>query len=249
MTALGDALRSTLREVHDDKVLIPLTRAALLDPKFKGFDVPVQEWTPRPYDGWFHPSTHSTWTARQLYIYLTAPGQVDQEVMGLNSILAITLGHFMHEFLQRLWLSLGVLKEAEVQLCDEIHHRRGHMDGALLGEGLEIKTMNDRQLPKINDAESLREKKPGYYAQAQDYLDMSGMPQMRFFIISTSYPYPMSEFVVPADPQYQAEQRLKYRQALDGAARGVMPAACCPVRSATARACPVRAGCEIGRAS
>lgn len=246
---LRNALKQTLREVDDGKILTPITRSSLLDPQFKGFNVKVEPWRKRPYDGWFHPSEHATWTPRQLFLYLTRPEIVEQEQMHLTSVIAITQGHFFHTFLQNLWLKNGILLEAERSLVDEIHHRKGHTDGLLDGEALEIKTINDRQLPKIFDTASLREKKPAYFAQGQDYLDMSGMPRMRYFFIATSYPYPSSEFVVERDEQFQQEQRLKYRQALDTASAGKMPSVCCPLRSAIARSCPVRGGCEIGLAS
>lgn len=250
MTALRDALRATLRDAVDDRMLTATTRALMMDPDFDGFEVPVEPWTKRGYDGWFHPSTHATWTERQLFLYLTQPELVEVEQMQLTSVIAITQGHFLHNFLQRLWLNCGTLLEAEVPLVDKKHHRRGHMDGRLKsGEALEIKTMNDYTLPKIVDAESLLEKKPGYYAQTQDYLDMSGYEAMRYFIISTSYPYRMGEFVVPADRVYQQAQRNKYAAALEAARRSRVPAACCALRSAAATSCPVKNACEIGRVS
>lgn len=250
MSAIRDAMKATLRDVVDDKVLTPITRSVLMDPSFEGYDVPVQPWTKRGHDGWFHPSTHATWTERQLFLYLTQPHLVGVEQMTLTSVLAITQGHFFHEFLQRLWLRHGILQVAEVTLVDERHNRRGHMDGLLANfEGLEIKTMNDYTLPKIGDAESLREKKPGYYAQTQDYLDMAELTQMRYFIISTAYPYNMQEFVVPYDEVFQAAQRRKYRRAIEAAEVDKTPQVCCPLNSATARSCPVRGACDIGRAS
>jgi hypothetical protein len=250
VSVLGAALRETLRDATEEKLLTPITRSVLLDPKFKGFDVPVEGWTPRPYDGKFHPSTHATWTARQLYLYLTEPTLVGVEQMTMTSVLAITQGKFFHEFLQRLWLAHGILQRAECPLRDPEHNRVGHMDGFLAtNEGLEIKSMNDYTLPKVFDALTLREKKPDYYAQTQDYLDMGGLTQMRYFIISTSYPYNMQEFVVPFDEPFQLAQRRKYREAIEAAESGQPPQFCCPLRSAEARGCPVKNGCEIGRAS
>lgn len=251
MTAIRDSFKATLRAIHDDKVLTPITHAVLLDPKFKGFTVDVEAWTPRPYDGMFHPSTHAEWTTLQLYFYLTQPNLLEVEQMGLTSVLAITQGKFWHSFLQLLWLAHGVLTQDEVPLRDELHNRIGHMDGKLTdGDGLEIKTINDFKLPKIFDADTLRVLKPGYYAQTQDYLDMAGLTAMRYFMISTSYPYPTSEFVVPADPPFQAAQRAKYRAAIDAAAgTRALPQPCCALKSAQARSCPVRGACDIGRAS
>jgi hypothetical protein len=247
MTALGDMLRATLREVAEDKILTPITRSVLMDPKFEGFEVPVRAWTPRPYDGWFHPSTHATWTARQLYFYLADPERLEVERMGLTSVIAITQGHFFHEFLQRLWLANGILQRAECPLVDEECNRKGHMDGLLANfEGLEIKTMNDFKLPKIFDAASLRELKPEYYAQTQDYLAMSGLSAMRYLIISTAYPYAMQEFSVPFDDLFQQAQREKYLTALRAYEEGRPPSVCCAPRSATAKACPARGACEIG---
>jgi hypothetical protein len=99
------------------------------------------------------------------------------------------------------------------------------------------------------DEEALREIYPDYYAQSQDYLMMSGLRFMRYFIIGMSTPYPMREFVVEANPAFQAAQRAKYREALDRAARGYAPAACCAIRSPQAKGCPTKSACEIGRAS
>ena len=250
MPTMNDALRATLRGASEDQVLTTITRSVLFDPKFRGFQVEVEPWTPRPYDGKFHPSTHATWTARQLYYYLKVPNLLEVEQMSLTSVLAITQGKFFHDFLQRLWLRHGVLQVSELLLNDEMHNRTGHMDGLLITqEGLEIKTMNDFKLPKMTDAEALRELKPEYYAQAQEYLDMSELTQMRYFIIGTSYPYPMREFVVPFDEPFQIAQRQKYREALDMAAGDQAPPVCCKIRSATASSCVARRACEIGRAS
>jgi hypothetical protein len=248
--ALKQAFQTTITSIRDDKIITPIIQAELLDPDFEGFTVPVRPWTPRPYDGKFHPSTHASWTALQLYYYLTSPHLIEQEQMTLTSVIAITQGHFLHEFLQRILLRNGILLTAEESLDDPEHNRTGHMDGRLKGEGLEIKTINDFQIKTVIDTESLREKKPSYYGQSQDYMDMAGLSAMRFFLIATSYPYPMSEFVVLADPEYQAAQRAKYKLAINAARRGRMrPRPCCSMNSVMARGCPVRGACEIGRLS
>lgn len=248
MSKIGDALRATLKAVDQEKILTPIFLALLHDPKFKGFTIEVEGWKPRPYDGKFHPSSHAEWSVRQLFLYLTAPESMRPETMDLQSVLAITQGKFWHTFLQKLWLDHGILQLDEVPLADPRYNLVGHMDGLLTTmEGLEIKTINDFQLPKITDAASLKEKKPGHYAQTQDYLMISGLTAMRYFMIAMSMPYPTQEFVVEFDEEFQLAQQRKYRAALDAAAELRLPQSCCTPRSPEAKECPVRGACDIGR--
>lgn len=274
MTSILSAeLRSLLRDVKEEKILTQRMRATLNEPDFEGFNVFCEPWQERPYDGWFHPSTHGLWTVRQLALYLADGSKVDREKMSLTSVLAIWQGKAWHMFLQQLWLSDGILAKDEVPLWDYSINVRGHTDGVLnvhsgmtSREGLEIKTMNVRTLPKITCWQDLKELKPGYYDQTQTYLAISGMRQQRYFIIATSYPYQTSEFVVPADPEYQQAQRVKYLKALrlagvervdDGTKNGKLvrvaepteAPVCCAPGSSTAKSCPVRRACPIGLAS
>jgi hypothetical protein len=241
--------RKTLASMRAKKIVVPVIRAMAADIQMKSFSIPVEGPTKRAYDGWFHPSTHPTWTARQLYYYLTKPEALESEEMDVSSVFAISQGHFFHAMLQQLLLSNGMLKAAEVPLSDPHHNRRGHMDGDLGKEGLEIKTMNEFTIAKIETWQDLLELKPGYYAQAMDYLDMSGREAMRFVIMSTTYPFSMTEVVVPRDERYMARQRAKYREAIEAAEAGVPPEPCrgCGIGSEIAAACPVLAACPVGR--
>lgn len=251
-----------IRDIHNQKILVPAITASLMSPDFKGFTVPVRGWTKRAYDGWFHPSTHSTWTARQLYYYLAAPEFLEEERPGLLFVLAVTQGSFWHEFVQRLLLDLGLLipnpgttkkdsveKRVEVPLVDKEFNRRGHADGRLAQGLFEFKTMSERLIGKIKSWEDIRDNHPKYYAQTQDYLDMSGEQQMRYVVMQLASPFTMEEVVVPADPAFQAAQRDKYAEALQAVADQSPPPACCAIRSAQAKACPVRAACPVGRMS
>lgn len=242
-----------------NEILIPAIRRALFKPDFKGFNVPVEGWTPRPYDGWFHPSTHGTWTVRQLYLYLVASKFVETEQMPLTGVLAVTAGKFWHEFLQRILLATKDLRVAEQFIEQEDTNRRGHLDGVLEnGEGLEIKTINPYQISKVIDEAVLKEKKYDYWAQTQDYLDVMGLSIMRYLMIEPSYPFQMAEFVVPADLDYQQRRRSEYRQAIKFAevypdpkvladhTRATVPSCCAP-KSQMAKSCPVRMACPIGQ--
>lgn len=246
------ALRTgNLRALADDAVLIPVIRGQLMNKGFRAFTIKIDAWKPRPHDGWWHPSTHSGWDARKLALYLSHPHLVDEELMGMESMLAVTQGHFLHAFFGKILKRNGIAPELEIPLEDSEHRRRGHMDGVLTSwEGLEMKSINSSWAEsKLNNAEELRERKPGYYAQAQDYMDMAQLENMRFLFFATFYPYPMTEFVVPRDEIFQARQRAKYREALASIEENRLPINCCNPGSKTAKGCELRGACPIGRAS
>ena len=244
-------LRRALKGTINKEVLIPILHMALNDPKFQGFSVDIDPWTPRPPDGYFHPSTQATWTARQMALYLMAPQLFEQELMPLTGVFAVTQGHFWHMFLQHILKEHGILVEDELGFTDEEHKRKGHMDGllAIKGEpvGLEIKTMNSRTLTKMTDAEALKELKFGYWSQAQEYLDVFKLKEMRFLILSPDYPFNMKEFVVPADPIHQGRRRRAYKEAIQTAENLSLPLSrtegpsCC----GTPTSCPARWACEL----
>lgn len=239
-------LRRAIRGLGQKEILIPALHTSLNDPSFKGFNVEIEPWSPRPPDGYFHPSTQSTWTVRQLALYLMAPEKVEEERMQLTSVFAITQGHFWHMFLQQVLTDTKLLIKDEVGFTDEEHKRRGHMDGLLKingeEEGLEIKTMNSFTLPKIKTEADLRHLKFGYWSQAQEYLDVFSLPRMRFLIISPSYPFPMTEFVVEADSIHQERRRAIYKGAIQIAEAGTLPlpaGGCCQHPDT----CKVRSAC------
>lgn len=212
-------LRSILNEVRDKKILAPIIRSTLHDPNFKGFTLEVEGWTPRPYDGWLHPSGQATWEVEELVRYLTEPESFSEEEPTLSFVLSVTQGKFWHTFIQRLLLDNGILVQDEVPLRDPLHRRRGHTDGLLsTGELLEIKTASARMIRKLTTATDLRTAKPEYYAQTQDYLDMAQVEHMRYLVMGMEAPFEIAEYIISADSMYQARQRLKYREAIDIAA-------------------------------
>jgi hypothetical protein len=244
---VATAFRRLLKEAGEGKIITPYVRAALSNPAFEGFTLQIQGWTSRYHDGYFHPSTHATWLSRQLFYYLENPDELVKEKPNLLFVLAVTQGHFWHTFIQKLLMRKGIMIQDEVPLKDLDYNRKGHADGRLFnGELFEFKTMNDRQLRKLKTVEDLRRDHPGYYAQTQDYLDMAGEAAMRYFVMALASPFPMEEFVVPADPAFQAAQREKYRVALTSTETGEIPDPCCNPRSPQSRSCPARFACPIG---
>lgn len=265
MTKPSADFARTMRGIAMDQILIPTIHAALYSPDFKGFTIYVPGWQEdtRTYDGKFHPSTQSTWTVRQLYIYLVAPQLLQQERMPLNGILAVTQGKFWHKFTQHVLLDQGTMvptghPDGEVKIDDPETNVFGHADGKLTtGECLEIKTINGFQIDKINSEEILREKKFDYWCQTQDYLMVLGLKVMRYFLLNPQYPFPMNEFLVSANPAHQAKRRAEYKLAIELALKypdvaelestqTTVPVCCAP-GSAESKRCPARLACPIGR--
>jgi len=237
-----------MKSLSRDEILIPAINTALFDPDFKAFDIHIEGFAARPFDGYFHPSTHSTWNVRQLALYLMKPEMTEQERMEPTSIFAITQGHFWHIFLQQVLKEVGFLIKDEVGFKDEEHRRTGHMDGLLRisrrEEGLEIKTINAFKLPKLKSAQDLIVQKPEYYAQAQEYLDVFSLSRMRFLFISPTYPFAMKEFVVEANLDHQLRRREIYKGAIQIAESGQFPlpaGGCCNQKDT----CPVRYACRM----
>lgn len=240
-----------IAEISKGKILAPIVRAELTKPSFTGFDVHVEGWTDRPFDGWWHPSVHSDWDARKLALYMTQNHLEIVEEPTLEKVIAVTQGHFLHTFLGTILQKNGVVSDLEIEAVDHLHRRRGHMD-ARNEQGVEFKSINEKFLmAKIFDAESLRLRKPGYFSQCQDYLDMLDLEEMRFLFIGVWYPYPMEEFVVYRDDVFIADQRKKYRIALEMAAEKEMPDVCegCTVKSPMAKGCEMALACPIGQAT
>lgn len=263
--------RRALSAAAEGKILIPHIRAAMADPDFKSFSVKVRGWREgkREFDGWFHPSTHATWTARQLALYLKHGPEVPQEQPDVSFVCAVTQGSFWHELVQRILLRGGLLrrnpgtkwsdpieKQVEIPVRDDEHNRTGHADGRIAvaeDELFEFKTTSsDIVIRKYRDGgeDYLRENDPyGYYSQTQDYLAVTGLAKTRYLVWGMLPGFPMEEFVVHADPAFQAAQRAKYREAIEMARDDVLPEACCAIRSKESRTCPVAQFCPIGKAS
>lgn len=243
-------LRRALKSVASGEILIPILQAALHDPTFERFDIRINGFEKRQPDGYFHPSSHATWNVRQLALYRLAPNLLENSVMPFTGTLSITQGHFWHAFIQHILRESGPLVKEEIPFTDEIYQRRGHMDGLLRldkDQGLEIKTINSRRIREMINEEALKATKYHYWCQAQEYLDVFNLDAMRFLFITPDYPFPMKEFVVPANPEHQAERREIYAKAIEISDVGKLPISkfsvpCCGQPDS----CPTVKGCNYG---
>lgn len=263
MAGDSPAFRTLLKSIGNEEILTPLLRAVLHDPSFKSFTIEVEGFVARPPDGWFWPSTHPLWSERHLYEYLTAPERLIGEPMDPTGTLAVTAGSFFHVFVQTVLVREGTLikqpkvcgcgrqhpERAEVYLADPECGTRGHSDGVVHeGSGFELKTMTPLKLDRMprgtpTDPEVMdwfRKKCPDYYAQAQEYLRMSGRQRMVVLIISLTYPFTMREIHVAYDRAFAMATREKYLRVREAVVSSTPPRCECGPLS---KVCPARGVC------
>lgn len=257
------AFRTLLKSIGNEEILVPMLRSVLHDPSFNAFTIEVEGFVTRPPDGWFWPSTHPTWNERHLYEYVTNPARLLGEPMDPTGTLAVTAGSFFHTFVQTVLVREGILEQqpkvcgcgrehperAEVYLVDPEAGVRGHSDGVVHdGSGFEFKTMTPLKLDRAprgtpTDPEVLkwfRTKCADYYAQAQEYLRMSGRRRMIVLIVSLTYPFNMREIHVAYDHAFATATREKYLRVREAVKSGTPPRCICGPQSKT---CPARAVC------
>lgn len=219
-----------------------------------------------PPDDWFHPSTHPLMTDRQLYYYLTQPELWFKEPFGYQGRVSTLMGSISHEIFETALKDLGYLvppkgiclacglpqpsKCRENGVIDQKTRSRGHVDGILHYDGrirhFELKTSNPFSLKGVrnNDVELFRIKWPKYYAQAQEYLRMSGLRESVILFFEMSHPWVMREFHVEFDLEFSEKIRHKYLAVREAVTKGVPPMACCSRGSSMAKKCPAMA-CEV----
>jgi hypothetical protein len=246
-------LKKVVAGANQGEKILPVLRAYLYDPSFPSFDVHVHGSRTRAPDGWFHPSTHPTWGARQLWYYLVAPDKLVGEPLDPLGAMATTAGNFWHSFISMVGIESGILKAVDVAVQDDETGARGEMDGELSDEGFEFKTMNEMKLSRLpkggpEDAEVLlwlQTRAPQYYGQVQEYMRLSGYERFRMVILHTGYPFDMREILVPRNEAFINQVRDKYLLVRQAVADQQMPDACCSMRSETSKKCPAREMCPI----
>jgi hypothetical protein len=228
-----------------------------------------EESEDRVPDGWFHPSEHSTKTARQLYHYLAEPEQWQGWRPDYTLRMSVLMGSAVHDFGEMALKHLGLLMQPsgtcvacgkpQPSECKEFGARddetgsRGHMDGilrlAILGMGgFELKTCAPMVIRNIADGDvvAFRKKWPYYYAQIQEYMRMTGLPFYIVLFFGMGNPWEMREFKIEADLLFQQQTKNTYLAARRAFELGKPPEACCGPRSKQSRECPAR-GCEMAR--
>jgi hypothetical protein len=195
----------------------------------------------REPDGWFHSSAHPGLDVPQLVAYLRGTGK--RQPMTYVGAMSTLFGTVTHGVIQSALEQMGVLVPLPPGPCvccgrpragknpcrehgtiDMVTRSRGHLDGILnLGadgiRGLDIKTIKPFGAYGLKDAPDMEigyftETWPKYYAQAQDYMRMTGLRQFIVFFMTLGNPWEMREYHIPYDPDYAARIREKYQEAL-----------------------------------
>ncbi len=196
---LSGRFRTMTDMVDVQLVLKPLLDLYLAEAKFPDeFTITFKKaGVAREPDGYFHPSTHPRWEARQLYYYLTAPQKMEVEELSYESRMAVTMGTAVHGFVEMCVRDMGYMipltgtcpackrphgtAEGECDeygVADEKVGSRGHMDGIvninLKGTlwlpglgGFEFKTTN----PKATGARLKDNDLEGFKKTWPDYYD------------------------------------------------------------------------------
>lgn len=250
---------NVLNLVADENLRIkPILHSYFIGGKFPDrWTVAFEKQQQRKPDGWFHPSTHPLMTDRQLYYYLTEPDRWAAEEFGYDSWMSVLMGTAMHDFVEMALTDLGVLQRpegacpacgrAQPSECSEwgfVHEAtrtRGHMDGRIdATTGFEFKTTRGMNLRNFHDGDIgyIREHHAVYYAQAQEYMRISGLREQVLLFMGFGYPWDMREVTIPYDEVFAYAMERKYTAVLRAADRREPPDQCCNIGSPQSKICP-----------
>lgn len=110
--------------------------------------------------------------------------------------------------------------------CDQQTRSRGHLDAILNLQGIrgfDLKTIRPLTLMKTPDMdlEFFRQKWPGYYAQAQEYMRITGLRKFIVFFMALGNPWEMREYQFDFDPVFAYRTEQKYLRVLKAIEGGV----------------------------
>lgn len=207
------------------------------------YDLRITRSVERVPDGWFHASTHPLMSDRELYLYLQGKQQKrDFGYVGTMSTMFGTMVHsVVQSAMDQLGVMVplppedcvacglprasGRIRKGRAGYCwehggiDPQTRSRGHLDGILNLEGLrgfDLKTIRPLSLNKVPDMNLgvFIEKWPEYYAQAQEYMRITGLRKFIVFFIGLGNPWEMREYHFDFDPVFAYNVEQKYKRVL-----------------------------------
>jgi hypothetical protein len=213
-------------------------------------DVRVLRPTPRAHDGRFHASQHPLAAERELYEWMTGRSVPEQfNYVSRASVMMGSLAHGVFEaFLD--WTGCAVpLPEGDCPSCGRPYRQRRsqrserfckehgfahhptrsscHLDSILdFGDGFhgfDLKTIHQFGLRGVRDMDeqAFRAKWPGYWAQGQECMRISGLRRYIFLFFTLGNPWDTREFHFGYDEEHNAQVEAKYLRVLSHLDRGV----------------------------
>lgn len=229
----------------------PLLHQFAMSDAVASINIRVDRPVIRQHDGWFHASQHPLATEFELYQWMTGTSEhEDMSYTARMSVMFGSCAHGIIEaFLA--WARIAVpLPEGDCPACgrpykplrarpsdrfctehgfaSEATRARCHLDSILDFRdgplwGFDFKTIHQFGLKDVRDMDldSFREKWPGYWAQAQECMRLSGLRRYVFLFMTLGNPWETREFHVPFDPGFAVATEEKYLAVLSHVERKV----------------------------
>lgn len=216
-----------------------------------GINILVQRPAQRAPDGWFHASQHPLAGDRELYLWMTGQSAPEKFGYAARcAVLFGSLFHGVFEsFLDWMSVAEPMPREGTCPACGrprrplrarpsfryctehgfahEQTRARCHLDAVLRLEGerwgFDLKTIYPLGLRGVKDMDEgqFRAKWPGYWAQGQECMRLSGLRRYAFLFVGMGSPWDTREFHFGFDPEFAAQTEAKYLRVLSHVDRKV----------------------------
>lgn len=213
------------------------------------YDLRITRSADRAPDGWFHASGHPLMSDRDLYLYMTGRWKREEMgYIGTMSTMFGTMTHsVVQAAMDQLGVTVP-LPQQDCAACglprasqrvrrgskgycwehsgvDLETRSRGHLDGILNIEGIrgwDLKTIRPLSLSKAPDMDPIYFLRtwPHYFAQAQEYMRITGLRKYIVLFLGLGNPWEMREYHVEFDPVFAYATEQKYKRVLAAIAAG-----------------------------
>ena len=253
---------SILQRLADKQIILPILENQIRADEWPdSFQVTIDT---APYygldeegnpDGWFHPSSHSLRTPRQLY-YEFHPDHkhlIEREPWGVQSLMTVAVGTSLHGIIQTQMQMAGLCSTEDIEPGYEnvAHHVRGRGDMVARHptEGpvcIEIKSRTSYKFDQTTIQDM-----PSWEIQLLLAMDNLGKRYNTDFtygvllMVETGYPFRMRELRVPRNDTLLAETYAKFDYVRECIRINTPPELCCSYKSAEMKSCAARHACWL----
>lgn len=213
------------------------------------YDLRIARPRDRRPDAWFHASTHPLMGDSALYQYMTGKHEPrEMGYTGVMGTMFGTMVHsVVQAAMDQLGIMVPLPSDPcpactlpragkkvrkgakgycwEHGAADQNTRSRGHLDGILNLEGVrgfDLKTIRPLGLHKAPDMDPafFIRTWPEYFAQAQEYMRLTGLRKFIVFFIGLGNPWEMREYHLEFDPAFALMTEQKYKRVLAAVENG-----------------------------